>query len=366
MGGKHPGAGLVNPLAATTDHLKSLRKSTSQRGSAEDAGLTKATQAATRTLPKVLGNQHSQFHKGGKQVLISASLGATCDRFAGKNSTRQAARAALERFRLSDTPLTTAAVDDMMNGTECEVACTTGIMNADGQATDSMQRLSIALAAAAPADVDPCDFVREQCGCSATSKNGRHTNLVSLCGGKTRRNVGQLATALANFHELVKELQGTAEATRAAVDDHTDEEQHKAKVAKEEANLSKLSALSQRPARQLTMSRTSAALPCRPRKSHSWLAHFHKGASPAATVGQPRAAAPPRHDSCGVALNSCDPEVERQVDLLVAALETMHRSGNGNPTPVRMDHRRFGPKDHHKAGPPPGTHPPGLDAPPTA
>ena len=155
-----------------------------------------------------------------------------------------------------------------------------------------MQRISIALVAAAPADVDPCDFVREQCGCSTTSKNGRHSNLVSLCGGKTRRNVGQLATTLANFHELVKGLQGTAEATRAAVDHHVDEEQHEAKIAKEEANLSKLSALSQRSARQLTASRTSAALPCRPLKSGSLLAHFHKGTSPATTVGQPTAAAP--------------------------------------------------------------------------
>ena len=140
----------------------------SRCNAADTAGLGLPTRDAIGKLPTILGGQHSQFNHAARDVLIAASLGATHDRHADINADRETVRRQLEQCRLSDTPLTMKAIDGILEGTDCQVACA-ALKEGAVAPEDPLQALAFASQAAAPPDsCDPCDFIKKSCGCSIT------------------------------------------------------------------------------------------------------------------------------------------------------------------------------------------------------
>ena len=136
---------------------------------ADTAELELPTRDSIKRLPAILGEQFSQFNDAARDVLIAASLGATYDRHADVNADREAVRRQLERYRLSDTPLTVKAIDDILEGTDYQVAYA-GLKECAAAPEDPLQCLALAAQAVAPTDgCDPYSFIKKLCGCSTTN-----------------------------------------------------------------------------------------------------------------------------------------------------------------------------------------------------
>ena len=191
-----------------------------------------------------------------------------------------------------------------------------------------------------------------------------HTSPVALCGGKPRRNVGDLVGLCAQLHEEVRELQKLSVKTRASVDDHIDHERKEAAKVAEERKLSKLTLVSQRSA-----STTTSKVGDQSNKQANISAFFLKraGAAPApataaATPAPASAATPdgtPRTPVDG-RTGDFDTMTSAQVRLLVNALNVTHGGQNGAPVTAASTSYLFGPREQRKDGAAAGVLPVGL------
>ena len=347
MGRKHPEAGLYNPKRKPVNFLSGLKKSIKGHDAAEKAGCDLPTTSAIAKLPTILRGQYTQFKNAAKDVLIAAGCGAVYDRRAAFNSKRELVRRELERYRLSDRPLTCKAIDQIMQGTAYE-ATYSDSMKGVADPDDPAQRLALAGQAAAPDELDPYDLIRQPCGCCKTRSRKPHTNMVSQCGGKSRRNVGELESIVADLHEEVRALQQLSTATRAAVDQHGDLQEKNAADEDDKRKLSKLSLLAQHtPAASKSSSISSG-------KQTSIGSYFGKPVDVDPGSGCASSVAPSLDRDRNL------DAIETQVAMHRAALDRSHAGKNGDPVPVGIARHQFGPKNQRKSGALPGVLPPGL------
>lgn len=355
MGRKHPQAGLFNPSRRPPNYLKGHKAAIKGYDAAESAGLDLPTKSAIAKLPVILGGQYKQFKSAARDVLIAAGLGATYDRHAECNSDREAVRSQLEQYRLSDTPLTSAAVGRIIKGTAYQ-AVHTELKKEAANPDEPTQSLALAMEAVAPPnDIDPYDCIKNQCGCSTTKSQKAHTNPKSLCGGSKRRNVNDLFAICDRLHEEVRSLQKSSKETRAAVDLHTNQQLKKAAQDAEDSKVGKLSLMSQR----THLASRSSASPASSNKAGQQIgigSFFAKPPAGRGAIPVQNSTAAPGHNRDG----DCDALITSQVNLLVAALELTHGGKNGDPVTVALSRHRFGPKDQQKNGAAPGVLPVGL------
>ena len=255
MGKRHPNAGLKAPRPENANYIAGLKKAIISFQAAESAGCTPSIKAALHALRGLFSGRSSKADatrfRGASSAIIAASLGATYDRYLPENSTREAVRRKLRRFREITAP-SIPDVDAAMAETDFSSAYEQLV--ASGDCPDSgLGRLTCAMYATMPKKADPYDFFVGDCGCMNGSGEQKkaHGDIWFHAPGDNgfpkdshlhfaRRKNPDVEALRLKIHVLVRQVQADAVGMFKAVADHASAAAKAKEIQRNSDNLNQL------------------------------------------------------------------------------------------------------------------------------